>query len=97
MTNSSWFAGDFPILALKIHGPRTASAPGKPKCLVTLERGFTRTNLLNKEFDSVYCSSLKIKSKCNLYLLPHLEVIFDDIFVDWITELHEERLKTFSE
>lgn len=54
VTNSSWFAGDFPILALKSHGSRTALVPGKPKCLVILERGFTWTNLLNKEFDSAH-------------------------------------------
>lgn len=56
MTNSSWFAGDFPILALASLCSQNSSVPGKPNRLVGLERGFISTDLLNQEFDSVHCS-----------------------------------------
>lgn len=51
------------------------------------------TNLLNQEFDSVYCpvySKMKKKSVIS-NSCPRLQVIFDDMsFVGWITSLHEE-------
>lgn len=73
VTNSSWFAGDFPILALKIHVPKITLVSGKPKWLVSLERRLILTHLLNKEFNSVYCSFFfffqKWKKKPNMQFL----------------------------
>jgi len=100
VTNSSSFAGDFPLLALKIPHPQTPLVPGKPKWWLSLKKGFIVTHLLSQEFDSVHCTfcqKLEVLKVAFLILAPILQVVFDDISLDWITRLHEGSLKTFSE
>lgn len=101
MTNSSWFAGNFLILVLKVPCSQNPLSPRQTEMVDHLQEMIKSTHLLKHEFESVHCLSDQnykflsiISNSC-----PILQIIFDDIslFFNWITKHHEEKQKSFSE
>lgn len=103
ITNSSWFAGDLPILALNIPCLQNPLSPRQTRMVGQL---WEKIHIDSPSEPGVWLCTLFIffpemeifKVQFLILSPPFVSYFWKKIsFVDWITKLHEERLKTSSE